>query len=363
MRAIVDVDDTLCVVRNRDYAGAEPKVEVIEKVRELKRMGFEIVLHTSRGMMSCGGDVQAARRKNEEVMKEWLERNGVPYDEIVWGKPFGDVYVDDKGMSLEEFKRKRCAVKRGFSGSQVVLVGNTAIKDCGSKEKAQEQVEWYERARMYGFDTPRVWSCSFGKIFMERLDRELLSEALGMADQVGTERLLICVDVVLRAMERAQEEGENDVEEYVEYVRKRGEDCGVRQIEDICREVSRHEGMLRRRTFCHGDFSGRNVFVKRGYFPGMVLIDPSVKEMSTWLLDAAKMRASLRGLDAVLGGVEYEDWVVEYYDRFFTEEELEVVKALEVTHYVRVLYYARKLHRQTQERKLRTMIDRACGRR
>jgi hypothetical protein len=34
---------------------------------------------------------------------DWLERHGVPYDEIWFGKPQADVYVDDNAVRFESW--------------------------------------------------------------------------------------------------------------------------------------------------------------------------------------------------------------------------------------------------------------------
>ena len=36
---------------------------------------------------------------------ELLKNYNVPYDELIFGKPYADIYIDDKGMSLEELEK------------------------------------------------------------------------------------------------------------------------------------------------------------------------------------------------------------------------------------------------------------------
>lgn len=60
LAAVFDIDDTLCDNRNRDYENALSKRDVIKKLNQLHRSGYKIVLYTSRGMVSCGGDREKA---------------------------------------------------------------------------------------------------------------------------------------------------------------------------------------------------------------------------------------------------------------------------------------------------------------
>ena len=70
----------------------------------MKDDGWEIVIYSARGQVSCKGDLKEIERKNRPVVEEWLKRHNVPCDELVFGKPIGDIYIDDKGMSLDDFK-------------------------------------------------------------------------------------------------------------------------------------------------------------------------------------------------------------------------------------------------------------------
>lgn len=60
---VFDVDDTICHTSNREYKNSVPDVEVIEKINKLYDLGNKIVLYTSRGMVSCDGDIEKAIEK------------------------------------------------------------------------------------------------------------------------------------------------------------------------------------------------------------------------------------------------------------------------------------------------------------
>ena len=38
-----------------------------------------------------------------KVTLDWLERHNVEYDEILFGKPNADVYIDDRAVRFEEW--------------------------------------------------------------------------------------------------------------------------------------------------------------------------------------------------------------------------------------------------------------------
>ena len=85
MRIVFDLDDTICRTENRDYVNSSEISAVVSKIRELRDTipGVEIVVHTSRGMASCNGDVEAAEKKNRPTIEAWLREHGIKVDEII----------------------------------------------------------------------------------------------------------------------------------------------------------------------------------------------------------------------------------------------------------------------------------------
>lgn len=106
-RIIVDVDDTLCYVVNRDFENAIPIQEMIDKVNEYYDKGYEIVISTARGQNSCKTPEQM-KEKYYKITKDWLDKAGVKYHKLEIGyKQNADLYVDDKAITPSEFIRKR----------------------------------------------------------------------------------------------------------------------------------------------------------------------------------------------------------------------------------------------------------------
>ncbi|PWW03219.1 capsule biosynthesis phosphatase [Paenibacillus cellulosilyticus] len=99
MRIVVDLDGTICELRqeNQSYADVVPLEGAIEALHQLRMEGHSIIIHTARNMRTCGGNVGKVGANVGMVTYQWLERHAVPYDEIVFGKPYGDIYIDDLG--------------------------------------------------------------------------------------------------------------------------------------------------------------------------------------------------------------------------------------------------------------------------
>lgn len=90
-----DLDNTLCNTSGTDYFNSTPIPMRIRKVNQLYAVGHKIVIFTARGSKS-GVDFSEL---TERQLKEW----GVDFHDLLLGKPFADVYVDDKGINSEHF--------------------------------------------------------------------------------------------------------------------------------------------------------------------------------------------------------------------------------------------------------------------
>ncbi len=103
-----DIDGTLCPIKKKEeeYIDLVPFKEMVDKLREYKEGGAKIVLFTSRNMNSYGGNIGLINANTAKVLLEWLDKWDIPYDEIIYGKPWPGhkgFYVDDRTVRPKEF--------------------------------------------------------------------------------------------------------------------------------------------------------------------------------------------------------------------------------------------------------------------
>jgi len=89
MRLIIDIDGTICS-HEQDYRKAKPFKNRIAKVNRFYDSGSTIIYFTARGTKTSID----YREITEAQFKRW----GVKYHELLFNKPYGDFYVDDKGV-------------------------------------------------------------------------------------------------------------------------------------------------------------------------------------------------------------------------------------------------------------------------
>ena len=104
---IFDIDGTICPIKKKDeeYMDLIPYENIVKKIRSLKEDGYKIILFTSRNMNSYSGNLGLINKNTAKVMLNWLDKWDIPYDEIIYGKPwpgrFG-FYVDDRAVRSKE---------------------------------------------------------------------------------------------------------------------------------------------------------------------------------------------------------------------------------------------------------------------
>lgn len=101
LRLCFDLDNTLVTfpkIKN-DYTSVEPIDENIAFLRYLKKFGHTIIIYTARRMKTHEGNIGPLMKDIGKITFDTLEKFNIPYDEIYFGKPHADVYIDDLGLS------------------------------------------------------------------------------------------------------------------------------------------------------------------------------------------------------------------------------------------------------------------------
>jgi len=101
---VVDIDGTICgTSANNDYRNCDPHVKRIEEINNLYDEGNTIIYQTARGMGRHKNNPLLAIQEFYKMTVEQLESWGAKYHQLILGKPAGDVYIDDKGVSDGDF--------------------------------------------------------------------------------------------------------------------------------------------------------------------------------------------------------------------------------------------------------------------
>lgn len=101
LRVVFDLDNTLVTWPNvyKDYSTVERIERIAQFSAHLKQHGHEVVICTARNTVTCGHNVGKVLKNVGLTTLESLRQLGIDYDEIHFGKPYGDLYIDDKAFN------------------------------------------------------------------------------------------------------------------------------------------------------------------------------------------------------------------------------------------------------------------------
>ncbi len=127
MRICFDLDGVICQLRRpgETYEQLVPKSGAVERLNSLRAAGHTIIIHTARHMKTCHGNVGEVLARIGGQTLSWLQKYSVPFDEIYFGKPWADIYIDDNAL-------------RFTSWDEIAPQGNNLPNSAESNEAARE---------------------------------------------------------------------------------------------------------------------------------------------------------------------------------------------------------------------------------
>ena len=173
MRFCFDLDNTLVTspkIKN-DYSSVDPIERNIEYLKSLKKSGAYIIINTARRMRTHKGNVGAVVADISKTTIDTLSKYEIPYDELIFGKPWAHHYIDDLAISADKdlsksigfyFNRIESRAKH-----QIVYDGET----CKKIGNLEGESFWYKNApeNIISKYFPQIKKISNSQIEMEKI--------------------------------------------------------------------------------------------------------------------------------------------------------------------------------------------------
>ncbi len=107
MRIVIDLDGTICPIKQKHqhYSELQPLPGAVEKLREIKELGHYIIIMTARNMATQEANLGKVMKNIGKVTLDWLEQYQIPYDEIHFGKPNANLYIDDRALRFQSWDK------------------------------------------------------------------------------------------------------------------------------------------------------------------------------------------------------------------------------------------------------------------
>lgn len=139
---IYDLDKTLCTKKNsgETYLDVKPIQPMIDQLNKFYDMGYNIIIQTARNMVTQNNDEGKVIKNIGEDTLKWLRIHEVKYHSILFAKPYGHIYIDDKSCinDVSEIERRVGAwnnsTEEQYLNTQKIILNKTGEVQAKIKE-------------------------------------------------------------------------------------------------------------------------------------------------------------------------------------------------------------------------------------
>jgi capsule biosynthesis phosphatase len=332
---VFDLDNTLVsypIVKD-DYTTVQPIKHNIEFLNNLKKEGHYIIIHTARRMKTHGGNVPKVVADIGSITLNTLKEFGISYDEISFGKPHGDFYIDDLAINpIKEnlqrstgFYYNEYIKARSFNS---IKVQNNVITKTGNIKGEQF---WYNNVPFYILNKyfPKILEITEDSISMEKIEGTTLSH-LYTKDLFNKEILEKVVNSILEIHNFLPSQAGDFNKNYIPKIKDRYEKYSelyqkLPGASNVYADIDKFFKSYQAKKGCmiHGDPVFSNIFLTTGN--NIKFIDVRGSSFNTTslygdpLYDLAKIFQSIVGYDFILLDAELNNKSIKEFTQLFAD--------------------------------------------
>ena len=358
LRICFDFDNTLVTFpeKEKDYTSVKPIQRNIDFLKYIKSFGHTIIIYTARKMKSSHGNIGKVLCDIGKITFETLYNFDIPFDEIYFGKPYADFYIDDLVVNCFDDMEKIM----GFYMSNIEprnfnsIEENTIETITKRSNNLDGEIYYYNNIPntirymfpiLINFDENNTWY-TVEKIQGLSLSDYYLSEM--MTIQI-LQNIMDSVNTIHNVTYNKTDS--EDIDIYLNYSKKltnRYDTYNYSQFENsgvIFEELNNffieyEKNNLGKKCVIHGDTVFTNIIINK--YNKTKFIDmrgkcgDKLSIYGDWLYDWAKLYQSLIGYDKILMNkqisIEYEKQMINGFENYFIElfsnEDLENLKII-----------------------------------
>jgi len=365
LRICFDLDNTLVSYPKipGDYTSVEPIIKNINFAKFLKSLGHTIIIHTARRMKTHGGSIGAVIADIGKVTIDTLDKFKIPYDELYFGKPYANFYIDDLAINPMLSMDKGLGIFNTTTSprefNKVEFNGSTITKYTSN----EGEVYWYKNIpNLLKEYFPEVYLAQDNKLILENIDGVTYS-------YLYTHKELTVQDLnmLLRTLMSVYElKSNDDINIYSNYFYKLSNRYysnkqiykNIPNSKELFITISQRlkeyeDSNLGKQRIIHGDLVFTNIiktknslkFIDmRGKVGDVLSIEGDV------YYDYAKIYQSIIGYDHILNDIEmdnvYMNRFLTEFESSFTSDQLSYIKLITAS----LLFSLIPLHSDTPEK-------------
>lgn len=344
MRICFDLDNTLVSFPKitNDYTTVEPIQKNIDFLKYLKSFGHTIIIYTARRMKTHNGCVGKIMSDVGSITFDTLVRFDIPYDEIYFGKPHANVYIDDLGLNAYESLEKALGfyndtinprafnsitegtidtiTKRSNDLSGEIYYYNNihrTVKDMFPilMDYDNEKQQWYTMEKITGISVSTLYTSQL-------LTTTILKNVMNSINRLHNVPIFNKMDIDIYANYSKKLEMRYNA---YDYSRFENSEKTYHSIKDkLVKYETEKKGKL---VIIHGDTVMTNIMInnldKIKFFDMRGKIGDIQTIYGDYLYDWAKLYQSLLGYDLILQDKEvslkYKNDLILYFEKYFIE--------------------------------------------
>jgi capsule biosynthesis phosphatase len=342
LRICFDLDNTLVTYPeiNGDYTTVRPIQKNINYLNYLKSFGHTIIIYTARRMKTYNGNIGKIMNNIGKITFDTLDKYNINYDEIYFGKPYADFYIDDLAINCFNNMEKELGYymnnisPRSFNK----LESNNLETIIKKSNDLSGEIYYY-------LNIPNEIKDMF-PIFINYkegdIDEYTIEKINGISLSVYYVSQLLTNDLlkhIMNSIKRIQSVSINNTEKiniYSNYLAKlekrynsydyskfNESNIIFKKIYDFLKLYE--DNKLGRKTVIHGDFVMTNILINN--YDKIKLIDMRgeignvLSIYGDWLYDWGKLYQSLIGYDKILLDkeldIKYESELIKTFEEYF----------------------------------------------
>jgi len=348
LRICFDLDNTLVThpTVSGDYTTVLPIQRNIDFLKLLHNLGNTIIIYTARRMKTHKGNVGAIVADIGKITFDTLDKFGIPYDEIHFGKLYANFDIDDLAINANSSLDKDLGIYNintpARSFNKIEYNNNKTV----TKQTFNDgEVYWYNNipSNIKNY-FPQIITANGNKIIMEHIEginySYLYTNEILKSDDI--DNLMFCLKNIHSSSYPLVDENiylnyaikiSNRYLEHMELYTKYNMENLYSNILNLLNtyEINK-EGRL---GVIHGDLVFTNIF-KTNY--GLKFIDMRGKQgdictiYGDIMYDYAKIYQSIIGYDYILNGTEinhlYTNKLKHHFESYFTLHEINNIKLI-----------------------------------
>lgn len=348
-----DLDNTLVTYPKvpGDYTTVEPIQKNIDFLNHLKSQGHHITIYTARRMKTFHGNVSKIIKDVGRITLDTLDKFSIKYDELCFGKPHADFYIDDLAVNAHSNLEK----STGFyintipprSFNSIKITENTVIKT--SEKDLSGEIYYYNNIPNEILDLyPKLINCDKSHLEIEKINGTVMS-IMYSHKEFTPNHLNLIFDTLnkIHNVNINESDNINIYENYSKKLKNRYENFNYSRFknsksvyDNILNNLFKYESNNRGcKSVIHGDFVFSNILFTNN---SLKLIDMrgkignQITIFGDKFYDYAKLYQSLVGYDFILNNksisFSYIDTYIKLFESKFImlygEEQLKYLKSL-----------------------------------